>query len=54
MFNDIVDEKPLGNDIQEIFVNENNIFDHHDITDENKKIIIDLIDRTDFNFYSKV
>ena len=41
------------NDIQEIFINENNIFDHDDITDEDKKFIIDLVDRTDFIFDGK-
>lgn len=31
------------------FVDENNLFDNKDITDEDKKFTIDLIDRTNFS-----
>ena len=54
MFNDIVEEKPLENHIQEIFIDENNIFDGNEINDESKKIIIDLNDRTGFSFDGKI
>lgn len=48
LVDDITDEKPLGDDIQGIFIDENNFFDNENITDDDKKLIIDFIDGTDF------
>ena len=47
LVDDITDEKPLGDDIQGIFIDESNFFDNENITDDDKKLIIDLIDGTD-------
>ena len=54
LINNIIEEKPLENYIQEVFMDKNNIFGHDDIADEDKKFIIDLIDRTDFSFDEKI
>ena len=52
---DIVsDEKPINDDIERIFIDESNISDHDDITDNDKKIIIDLTNRTNWSFDAKI
>ena len=44
----------IYDNIVKIFIDESNVFDHDDITDDDKKFIIDLIDRTDFSFDVKI
>ena len=52
---DIVsDEKPINDDIERIFIDESNISDHDDITDNDKKIIIDLTNRTNWSSDAKI
>ena len=36
LINNIIEEKPLENYIQEVFMDKNNIFENDDITDEDK------------------
>ena len=50
----VFDEIPINDDIEGIFIDESNVFDHDDITDNDKKFIIDLIGRTDFTFDAKI
>ena len=50
LFNNIVVVKPLENGIKLIFIDKNNIFDPGDITNEDKKFVNDLFDRTEFSF----
>ena len=52
---DIVSEvKPINDDIERIFIDESNISDHDDITDNDKKIIIDVTNRTNWSFDAKI
>ena len=46
---EIVNEKKIIPDTGDIFVDENNIFENDNIEEEDKKFILDLIDRTDFS-----
>ena len=54
MLNNIVEEKPLENNIQEIFINKNDLFDHDDIIDKDKKFINNLVGGTHLNFNEKI
>ena len=42
-------EEPIDPEVKDLFVNDNNSFENDDITAEDKKFIMDLIDRTDFS-----
>ena len=53
LLNNIVEEKPLENNIQEIFINKNDLFDHDDIIDKDKKFINNLVGGTHLNFNEK-
>lgn len=46
---EIVNEKKIIPDTGDIFIDENNIFENDNIEEEDKKFILDLIDRTDFS-----
>ena len=48
-----LNKKALENVILEIFANKNDLFDHDDINNEDRKFIINLIGRTNFNFDGK-
>ena len=54
LLNNIVEEKPLENNIQEIFINKNDLFDHDDIIDKDKKFINNLVGGTHLNFNEKI
>lgn len=46
---EILNEKKIIPDTGNIFIDENNIFENDNIEEEDKKFILDLIDRTDFS-----
>ena len=55
LVDDIVsDEKPINDDIEGIFIDESNIFDHDDMTDKDEKFIIDITDGSNFSFDAKI
>ena len=54
LLNNIVEEKPLENNIQEIFINKNDLFDHDDIIDKDEKFINNLVGGTHLNFNEKI
>ena len=45
----IVDEKKIIPDIEDFFIDEKNIFKNDNIEEEDKKFILDLIDKADFS-----
>ena len=47
-------KKPIDPEIQDLFIDDNNLFKNDDITDEDKKFILDLTDRTDFTSDRKI
>ena len=42
-------EEPVDPEIKDLFIDDNNLFENDDITDEDKNFIVDLIDKTDFS-----
>lgn len=46
---EILNEKKIIPDTGDIFIDENNIFENDNIEEEDKKFILNLIDRTDFS-----
>ena len=47
MFNEVKKEKPL-NDIETFFIHDNDIFNGDDISEANRRFIMDLVDGTSF------
>ena len=55
LYDEIVQvEKPLDSEIEELFIDDSEIFESDDISEDDKKVILDLIDGTDFSFNSKM
>ena len=42
-------EKPVDPEIKDLFIDDNNLLENDDITDEDKNFIVDLIDKTNFS-----
>ena len=49
MIDEIKEGEEIKPDVEDIFIDENNLFDFDDISTEDKKFILDLVDWTNFN-----
>ena len=47
-------KKSLDPEIEELFIDDNKIFESDDISEDDKKFILDPVDRTGFSFNSKI
>ena len=55
LYDEIVQgKKPLDPEIEELFIDNNKIFESDDISEDDKKFILDSVDRTDFSFNTKI
>ena len=48
MIDEVNKQTLVNKDIEDIFIDENDLFDGDDVSPDNKKFIMDLIDRTNF------
>ena len=51
VFDEVKEEKPL--DVENFFMDDNDIFDNEEISNTNREFIIDLINRTSFTVNAK-
>ena len=51
VFDEVKEEKPL--DVENFFMDDNDIFDNEEISNTNREFIIDLINRTNFTVNAK-
>ena len=48
LINEVNQQAPVNKDIEDIFIDENDLFNGDDVSPEDKKFIMDIIDKTNF------